>query len=279
LKRTSATLLAVLLLPLGAWGQAGFGLDLNDPSEGQGDQGGMGLDLSGESSSTPAEVPTAPPPDRKPATKTSKEDLLTGERDVTVEDRVKSVQRKLYLKKSRFELSPSLSYAVNDPYYLKYGAALRGAWYLADNLAVAGRFALMDVQPNQDVRTAKRAFQSQIFYSVPQWAAMGDIEWSPIYGKLAIWNDILHLDAYLLGGLGVVTTETSAQVGPNPAADLGGGLRVVARDYLAVNAALINTYYVDAPRGTTRGNTQNIMTLNLGISVFFPFKSSGREGE
>jgi len=207
-----------------------------------------------------------------------------GERDIIQEDRVKSVQRKVYLKKHRFELAPSVSTSVNDPYYSKYALNIRGAYYLADTLALAGRFSWMgvfgsSVYPSDDARTAKRDFQSRIFYSVPQWSTMGDVEWSPLYGKVAIFNSILHIDAYILGGAGVVQTDTSAQRGLNPAVDLGVGMRFVAKDFLAVNVALINTAYVDQPAGTTKGAIQNLMMLGAGVSVFLPFQSTGREAE
>jgi len=139
----------------------------------------------------------------------------------------------------------------------------------------------MQVLPEDDVRIAKRTFQSRIFYSVPQWSAMGDAEWSPLYGKVAFLNSILHFDAYLLAGLGVVNTEVSSQEGRglSPAADLGLGMRFVVSDFFAVNVALINTSYVDQPLGSSKGATQNLMTLNAGISIFFPLKSTGREAE
>ncbi|AKJ05662.1 outer membrane beta-barrel protein [Archangium gephyra] len=255
---------------------------------------GLGLDLSSgeqkpqEETDTSAETPTEEPPPL-PSTLAEPppaEPLSPADRDVTLDDRVKSVQRKVYLKKGRFEVAPSVTLSVNDPYYTKFGAGLRGAFYLADTLAVAGRFSIMQVLPEDDVRIAKRTFDSRIFFSVPQWAAMGDVEWSPLYGKVAFLNDILHFDAYLLGGLGVVNTQTSQVLvtpkvprGPSFAVDLGLGLRFVARDYLAVNVALINTSYVDQPLNTSKGATQNLMTLNAGISFFFPMKSTGRESE
>ena len=271
-----------ILLPGAVLAQDGLGLDLSTPDtqaeDAQPKDSGDSSTTATSESTSNITVP-APEEDKQPAA--TRESLLEGERDVTVDDRVKSVQRKLYIKKGRFELAPFLSYAVNDPYYLKYGVALRGAYYLADTLAVAARVSAINVLPTDDVRTAKRTFQSRIFFSVPQWSAMGDVEWSPIYGKVAVFNDIWHFDSYLLGGLGVVSTQTSSlpNRGLNPAADLGLGVRFVARDYLALNAALINTSYVDAPAGTTKGATQNIMTLNAGVSIFFPFKSTSREAE
>lgn len=252
-------------------------------------QEGMGLDLTEETQATPSqeEAPAAPPAEEAtPAVAARAEEAPEPEpllplTDITQEDRVKSVQRKVYLKKGRFELTPLISISVNDPFYSKVGASLRGAWYLADTLAIAGRASLIQVVPSDDVRTAKRTFNSKIYNSVPEWSAMGDVEWSPLYGKVAFLNSILHFDGYLLAGAGVVRTETSSLPGRglNPAADLGLGMRFVARDYLAVNVALINTSYVDQPLGSSKGAIQNVMTLNAGISLFLPFSSTGRDSE
>ncbi|ADO71052.1 outer membrane beta-barrel domain-containing protein [Stigmatella aurantiaca] len=252
-------------------------------------QEGMGLDLSGSDANQPEESqpeetpPAAEPPPTSvaaPAAEPPPEPVAVAT-DVTQEDRVKSVQRKVYLKKGRFELTPQVSFSINDPYYSKLGASLRGAYYFADTLALAARGSVMQVIPSDDVRTAKRSFQAAIYNSVPNWAAMGDVEWSPLYGKVAFLNSILHFDGYLLGGLGVVQTETSSLPGRglNFATDLGIGLRFVAKDFLAVNTSLINTSYVDQPLGTSKGALQNVMTINAGISLFFPLQSTGREGE
>ncbi len=273
LRKAAMMVSALALLPLVAQAQeGGLGLDLTEP-EAQPSQ-------PAEPESVDLRSGTAPPEEPRRSV-TSREALLGGERDVTVEDRVKSVQRKLYLKKNRFELAPSIAYAVNDPFYSKFGATIRGAYHLQDNLAISARFGLLRTGATDDVSTAKRTFQSRIFHSVPEWTATAGVEWSPIYGKVAIWNNILHFDSYLVGGLGVVTTETSSLPGrgPNPAMDLGLGVRVVAKDFLAVNASLINTSYVDQPQGTTKGATQNIMMLSTGISLFLPFKSTTREAE
>jgi outer membrane beta-barrel protein len=275
--RLQATLLALCLWPTLALAQ--------DP--------GMGLDLTGEDANKPEEqqsdpaetTPTEPSPSPStgpvlPEPELSTDTTLAG--DITQEDRVKSVQRKVYLKKGRFELTPLVSISVADPYYSKLGASVHGAYYLADTLSVALRVSAMQVIPSDDVRTAKRTFGARIFYSVPQWSAMADVEWSPLYGKVAFLNSILHFDGYLIAGLGGVKTETSAL--PNRAflnvgADLGAGMRFVAKDFLAVNVALINTSYVDQPLGTSKGALQNMLTLNAGISLFFPLSSTGREAE
>jgi outer membrane beta-barrel protein len=247
-----------------------------------------GLDLSDtpkkeEPKRTEPEV-EAPAPAAKSDEAASRPGGEVAEHDVTQDDRVKAVQRKLYLKRGRFELAPAFVVNVNDAYYTKVGGSLRAAFYPADTLAVSVRFTLLDTVPTDDVRTAKRNLSSRIFFSVPQWTAMGNAEWSPLYGKVAIFNSILHFDGYLAAGAGVAYTETSAaedptRSGPKPAFDLGVGLRFVTKDWLAVNLGLINTAYVDTPTGTTKASLQNVMLLTVGVSLFFPLKSTFREAE
>ena len=261
------------------WAQNQFeGLDLSSdtPKKEEPKKGEPRKDDLDFSATTPAPTRAEAPPPRPEGE--------AAERDVTQDDRVKSVQRKLYLKRGRFELAPAFVVNVNDAYYTKLGLALRGAFYPADTLAISVRFTLLDTIPTDDVRTAKRNLSSRIFYSVPRWGLAADAEWSPLYGKVAIFNSILHFDGYLAAGAGVMFTETSfstdpTRAGPKPAFDLGIGLRFVAKDFLAVNLGLIDTAYADIPTGTTKASLQNVMLLTAGVSIFLPFKSTYREAE
>jgi hypothetical protein len=190
LNRPHVALLALCLLSAPAFAQTdpGMGLDLTEDAKEKEEakpQEGEASDDAAKAAAADAPVANAP------ATSVANQDA---EREITQDDRVKSVQRKVYLKKGRFELAPFVSVSVNDPYYTKYGGALRGAYYLSDSVALAARFSIMDVVGSDDVTTAKRAFGSRIFFSVPKWSAMADVEWSPIYGKVAFLNSILHLD-------------------------------------------------------------------------------------
>jgi len=125
---------------------------------------------------------------------------------------------------------------------------------------------------------------------VPKWSVLGAVEWSPIYGKATIFNSIIHFDGFILAGLGALWSDTSSTPldsknpsgptrGPNIAGEFGFGFRFMTTDWLSVNLALINTSYVDQPAGTNKGAIQNILALNAGISLFFPFRSTGRESE
>lgn len=257
------------------------GLDLSDDGkkdESKKDDSSSAADSakSSTSSSTSSGSSAAAPADKP------KKDSAAVERDITQEDRVKAVQKKLYLKRYRFELAPYFSFSLNDPFYTKIAGTIRGAFYLSDTVAFSARFSYFGVRgtiPTEDVRIARNVLGARIFYSIPIWWAMGAFEWSPFYGKFAIFNSILFIDGYLSVGGGAVYTETTPVQSMKPAFDLGGGLRFVVRDWLAVNVALINTTYVDAPAGTTKASTQNLMMMNVGLSIFFPFKSTFREAE
>jgi outer membrane beta-barrel protein len=241
---------------------------------------GLGLDLT---------EPTKPDaPVAKPAPASEAQPL--DEADLTQDDLVKSIQRKVFLKAHRFELAPFIFVSVNDPYYSKWGISLRGTYFLADTLGISLHASWYQLVTTDNVNIAKENFQSRIYYSVPQWSALGDLEWSPIYGKATIFNSIFHFDLYLLAGLGLVWTETSAtpvdslqpngpKRGPAFAGEVGVGMRFIVLDWLSVNLALIDTSYVDTPAGTTLGGIQNLFTINAGVSFFIPFKSTGRESE
>lgn len=280
----AASLLALLFSGRPAFAQFD-GMDLSDDGEKKDEKKpNDGLDLS------PSDKPTSAATLTETRQPEKKSDGPAVERDTTQDDRVKSVQRKLYLKRGRFELAPAFIVNINDAYYTKLGGSIRVAFYPADTLAISARFNIMSTLPTDDVRTAKRNLNSRIFFSEPIWSVLGDLEWSPFYGKVAIFNSILHFDAYLLGGGGIVTTTTSLPqkdaegksvggIKPKPAFDLGVGFRFVARDFLAVNVSLTNTTYGDVPTGATKSITQNLMLINVGLSIFFPFKSTYREDE
>lgn len=285
----SRTIALLLLLLAGAANaqDEGLGLDLTEdapreekkeegeetpapPAEGEGEEGGT--------VATPiTDVPALEEAEKKPPTP------LVSERDITQDDRVKSVQRKVYLKKHRFEVSLLGGSSVNDPYYSKLTASGSVLFYLADTLGLGVRFPLFYVVPTEDVRLAKNTFNSQIFFSTPSFATMANVEWSPVYGKVAFFNSIFHFDAMLIGGVGAVFSATSLRLqnplGPHPAADVGAGLRFMARDFFSISLKVINTSFVDVPTGTIRGATQNVFTLLAGVSIYVPFSSTGREAE
>ena len=196
---------------------------------------------------SPAEPRAARVPDKKK--EAGQADLLAiPEGDVALGDRVKAVQRKGFLKRHRFELTPLFAATVNDAFYQKVGGGLRAAYNLGDAFAIAARGAIYQQEDlklapvrTNNVREGKVAFQSQLLSSQIYRLAMIDGIWSPVYGKAA-WLDrsIVHFDLFLTAGFGLVWSATSFDgggkegLGPHVAADVGAGLRFYPLEWLAL---------------------------------------------
>jgi outer membrane beta-barrel protein len=236
--------------------------------------------------SEPAEPkPAAKPPEPVNATGGQADLLALPEGDVALGDRVKAVQRKGFLKRHRFEITPLFAATVNDAFYQKVGGGLRAAYNLQDSFAIAARGVIYDfdaagirLQPvrTDNVREGKVAFQSQLLTSQISKLAMVDGIWSPVYGKAA-WLDrsIVHFDLYLAAGFGAVWSATSKaprDEGPHIAADLGAGVRFYPREWMAFEAGMMLTLYPDQPILTVPGTVQKVLAANVGVSFFFPWR-------
>jgi outer membrane beta-barrel protein len=223
------------------------------------------------------EKPTLAEPTDERRTSKAKEDESSAASAASAlleKDRVRSIQQKPYLKRGRVSLTALGNLTLNDAFYSKVGGSVGAAYYVRETLAIGVRASLISVIADDDLQTAKANFQSVIVSSNPGWSAMGELEWSPLYGKVHFYNSILHLDGYLFGGLGAVAAPS-----PEQAFALGVGIRVVAKEWLAFNIAFQNTSYVSTPAGSSLGLIQNLMTLNIGVSLFIPFSSTAGAAE
>ncbi len=275
-----ATVLAatLLLCPLGASAQGTEfkGLDLSDEPK-----------KEEKKEETPAveERPTLPPPVETASPTPAPKGL--SEVEIANEDRVKSVQRKPVLKRMRLEFTPQGFVTLNDAYYPKMGPGGRLAFFFADSVGLAFRYNQFNVIPSDNVRLAKRQLQSKLPYVHPKHSFSADLLWSPIYGKVALFNSIHTFDIYLVGGAGAFLTQTSDDVmgtdaagkpvqlskgdGAKFSAHLGIGQRFSLNDWFALDVSLTETMYSDRPDGGTKSVLQHIVALNFGLSVFLPF--------
>jgi outer membrane beta-barrel protein len=221
-------------------------------------------------------VVTAPPPSEPSAAKAPEAKL--NEVEIVNEDRVKSVQRKAFLKHFRLELTPMTFITVNDSFYPKTGPGGRLAFYIADNLGIAVRYYNYQLIPTDEVRLAKRELQSKLPAVQPNHSFNLDLLWSPVYGKVSIFNTIHTFDIYLVGGAGAFLTQTSdSGDGPHFSAHVGLGERFTVTDFFAVDLSVLETLYADRPGGGAKSTLQNLVSVNLGLSFFIPFSFEYKE--
>jgi len=263
--------LCLLLLPSAVPAQTQFdGLDLSGesqqqpPAEQPADESVPGLDLTAEAD--PAPAPATPEVDSALAPESKLREL-----DLTSEDRVKSVQRRSFLKKGRFDLTPLAFVSLNDAFNRKYGPGARLSYHPHESLGVGLRFNQYNLVPDDNVRLAKRQLRSRMPRVLPKTSYSLDLIWSPFYGKVSVFNAIRHFDLYLIGGAGAVMSQTSTEDGPHLSTHIGIGQRFSFNDFIALNLSLMDTLYADRPDGKNRAVLQQMVTINLGLSVFVPF--------
>lgn len=194
---------------------------------------------------------------------------VPGDRVFTIGDRVKAVQRKLILKRGRFEIAPAFSLSLNDGFFQKVGAGLAGTYWLADDLGLFADVYYLDTFETSNVLLAKQAFTSTLLESRLNFLAAAGFQWSPIYGKVAWFNqDIIQYDLFLSAGFGMASTSTGNHV----ATTFGLGERYLVNRFLGIffkveDRLYPETYALKAGPVTT---ITNVLTLSIGVSIFFP---------
>ncbi len=190
--------------------------------------------------------------------------------NLTLQDRIKAVSRKVFLKANRFELFPALGVTTNDPFYRTWSIDGRAAWHLNDALAleIGGAYVppfFVEKLPMVDL-LREEARLINVDAKLLGRADAG-ITFSPLYGKVAILSDaIIHFDAFAIAGAGAVFDTNQDLV--HPSMDVGAGLRVFLLRWLVVRADLRDYVYPQDRSGIS--TLQNLLTLNLGVGFYLP---------
>ncbi len=135
-----------------------------------------------------------------------------------LDETIKAVQRRFIIKKRRFELQPFWGFTLNDQFVAHPGPGLAINYYITEALAVGvngqyyGAFN-GDSAFNAQVRRAARVGIPLTEYA---WAAAGNFTYVPASGKFAgFGNFIFHYDAYVVGGVGAISTRPISVIDPD----------------------------------------------------------------
>ena len=190
--------------------------------------------------------------------------------NLTLQDRIKAVSRKVFLKANRFELFPSIGVTTNDPFYRTWSIDGRAAWHINDALAIeiGGAYVppfFIEKLPAVDLLRE----QAQLINADAKLLGRADagITFSPVYGKVAILSDaIIHFDAFAVAGGGAVF-DTNQEFA-HPSMDIGAGVRVFLLRWLVVRADMRDYVYPQDRYGIS--TLQNLLTFNLGVGFYLP---------
>jgi outer membrane beta-barrel protein len=210
---------------------------------------------------------------------------------------VYAVEQIYALRYHRLELSPWYGFTLNDQFVGHDGPGLNINFYITNVLALglSGQWnggLNQDSEFNFEVRESSHVAVPLNEY---QWNGQFNFTYVPIYGKFAGFNEfIFSYDAYLLGGLGAISTRPIAVIDPDNRnfqfkpkldVDLGIGLRIFFNRWFAVNAEIRDYIYNEQLEALTvstknpldqstwygSNSLTNNVQAQIGVSIFLPF--------
>jgi outer membrane beta-barrel protein len=215
-----------------------------------------------------------------------------------IKESIYAVQQLYVMRARRLEFYPWWNLrSLNDQFVQHPGPGVALNYYITNVLAIGANFRYyspfnVDSDFNGQVRRAARVAVPLNEYD---WGASLDFSYVFAYGKFAGFGDfIFEYDAYVLGGVGALSTRPIAVIDPDfrnfeykpkLAFDVGLGLRIFFARWFAINAAVKDYIYneeledlgvsvTDPSDQTTwlgEKSLTNNVELQVGFSIFVPF--------
>lgn len=271
--RTLRLLMAFCLLPLAALAQS-------------------------ETKASETKAPSSDPaPARPPASTSESEagDVSEVDKDALgpLRERIRPVSGHLFLKKGRFELSPSATVSLRDAFFRKYilgasftffpmetlGVGLRAGYSIPTVSGAAQICNFTDSGDGTITRGCSAPTFEQLDGSAPgQMTLLGgvDVQWAPIYGKISLLAETFaHFDMYGVAGASIIqykgppegdVRSTSRMA---PGLNLGVGFRFFLNRYMTLRTEVRDLVYVEQAVSPTT-SLRNQLLFELGVSFFIP---------
>ncbi|MCC6647016.1 MAG: outer membrane beta-barrel domain-containing protein [Polyangiaceae bacterium] len=213
-----------------------------------------------------------------------------------------AVQQLYALRVRRVEVNPYWSFSLNDQFVSHPAPGMAINYYVTNVLAVGvngtwyrpfGSNLNQDSAFNAQTRRAARVGVPLTEYD---WSAALNFTYVPVYGKFAGFGDfIFHYDAYIVGGLGMLSNRPIAVIDPDNrtfdskahlAFNAGLGLRIFFNRWFAAVGEVRNYVFQDQLEATTIARDKAAtdkatwygdkpITVNVqaqvGLAIFLPF--------
>ena len=227
---------------------------------------------------TPAETPAAADPtagttpELTDDSATESEKMLERELGLFWGERrkVEVVQKRLYEKDGRFELTAYGGVIPNDDFIIYAPLGVRGTYHFSEAFSVQGSFAYaLDFDTElttflvEEVGLKEADIQEfiRMYYNV-------NLLWAPIYGKLSLLGlKLTHFDTYLGVGFGAFSNETIDPENPvknteiKPAGNTVLGFRWFITDWFNIHTDYRHYFF-----SKFDGGVSTPIELSLGLS-------------
>jgi outer membrane beta-barrel protein len=206
--------------------------------------------------------------ERKPLTAAEREALRAAENE-----RVWVLQRRPFLKTGRFEMSPMVSYNVNDPLISYATIASDFNYFLDEKMAIGLRSSYT---LNQETSSFDDLLQDYSVFpkiSRPLWSTSAHFQYTPLYGKLAAFSSwIFPWELYTRAGAGWLQTFLAGHV----FVTAGAGQRFFMNRWLTINIDVDYQIFQETFSPTESVLLSNL-TVGVGVSLYLPFDFEYRE--
>jgi outer membrane beta-barrel protein len=238
-----------------------------------------------------APAPAADPaPARAPASGSSEAEAgdvseVDKDRVGPLRERIRPVSGHLFLKKGRFEFSPSATISLRDAFFRKYIFGATFTYHPLETLGLSLRagYSLPTVSDSAQLCTFGGDDGSQRSCRSPNFAELDgsapgqlslltgvDVQWAPIYGKISLLaQTFAHFDMYAVGGASFVQYKADSSkftVGGN----VGLGLRFFLNRYITLRTEVRDLIYVEQHPDPVNSSLRNQLLFELGVSFFLP---------
>ena len=207
-----------------------------------------------------------------------------------LKDRVRPVSGHLFLKKGRFEVSPSATISLKDAFYTKYFGGVSLTFHPVESFGIGARLGYAPIPVSSGAAQICTTAAATRGCRIPSPAEMNGIapgniqliagvdgQWAPLYGKIALSSELfLHFDMYAVVGGALV-----GYTGPGPSSrmaiggNLGAGMRIFITRWVTLRTEFRDLIYIEEQR-IPATSLKNQLLGEIGFSFFFP--TTFREG-
>lgn len=182
------------------------------------------------------------------------------------------IQRRFLPRTGRFELSPNAMVSLNNPFFNNLGLGFRAAYFFREKHGVELKYFLLSntsTQVTRDLRDKRNVRTESL--TVPKSYYGAAYKWSPIYGKMTLFNrQIVPFDLYFTVGGGMTQTQEDRSEGT---VHLGTGQAFALSKSFALRWDLTWNFYQAGARdelGRSITNNHDDLFLSVGVSFFLP---------
>lgn len=189
-----------------------------------------------------------------------------------LEDRIKAVQQKRFLKRLRVELFPWAGATLNDAFYQYFHTGAAATFHVMEGLAVEAGASVAPVRVELPSVILLRQNKSAVPQAPRYFGNVNaNLQLSPIYGKMSLMSEwIVHYDMFVLGGGGLAFDSSDILV--HPEITVGVGQRLFVMDWMVLRADLRGSLYPQLQNKLTMpiSNLQNQITALVGVGFYIP---------